>query len=231
MKLAVRRSMKDIKPSRASSVAIRRMISGSSARAASSSARYVRAEAIVAATPSGACAAIVSAIAIARSSCLPGVDDLLHEADAMRLVGAELVAGEQPAHRVAPAGASATSRNVAPPNGKMPRLISICAKRVVSAATHDVLREAQLDAEREAAAVHGDDGRLRARAGRALPHGSIPVAAEASFPSMHRGATFGEVEPGGEVIAVREDHAAADLGIALERAVRVAQPAKHVGAL
>jgi hypothetical protein len=81
----------------------------------------------------------------------------------MRFVRGELVAGEQPAHRVAPAsalrqavGGAAEGEDAAPD-------LNLREARV-GRGDGDVERQAQLDAKREAAAVHGDHRRLLAGA-------------------------------------------------------------------
>ena len=63
-----------------------------------------RAETSKACTPSGAAAAICFANSTARSSCLPGAVTSCTSPDAVRLVGAKILARHHVAHRVSPAG-------------------------------------------------------------------------------------------------------------------------------
>ena len=76
--------------------------------------------------------------------------DLLHEAEAERRRGVELVAGEQVAHGVAPSGALDQADRT--PRRQMPRLTSSCANGSMRG-DHDVGRQRKLDADREADAL------------------------------------------------------------------------------
>ena len=89
----------------------------------------------------------------------PARDDLLDEPDAERFFRAELVAGEQPSHRVAPAGRLHEAERGAGEREDAALDLDLRELRV-RRGDADVLREAKLDAERQAATVHGDDGGL-----------------------------------------------------------------------
>src|SRR5690606_27326223 len=94
---------------------------------------------------------------------LAGSDDLLHEADPERLGGVELLAGEEPAHRVAPPGDLRQAQGGAA-EGEDPALDLDLAEAGVAGSDPDVGGEQQLDADGEAVALGGHDQRLAADA-------------------------------------------------------------------
>jgi hypothetical protein len=94
------------------------------------------------------------------------------------------------------------------------------------ASSVDVLSQAELDAEREAAAVNGDDGRLGALTPVNCPR-IDRSAAQCKLAACDEGCDACQVHPGREVITVREDHSAAHPGIALEDTESFAQRAEH----
>ena len=152
--------------------------------------------------------------------------DLLDEPDAQRLFCAELVAGQEPAHRVAPA------RRLHPAEGRAAERedaalhLDLRELRVVGG-DGDVGREHELDAEREAAAVHGAHDRLGPR--RAVEAERIDRALGGEQPLAlhdHR-RDLREIEAGGEVLTVREEHAAAQRPL-LELGVRRGQLLEHL---
>src|SRR5262249_22064504 len=91
----------------------------------------------------------------------------------------------------------------------------------------DVLGQAQLDAERQTAAVDGDDGRLGSLPAVHTPGIDAPGEVELALHEQRR--NVHEIESGGEVLAVGEDDATADVGVALELAERIAERTQHVG--
>src|SRR5262249_11287642 len=149
---------------------------------------------------------------------LPRRRDLLHQADAICLVGGELVAGEQPALRVGPADL-ARKANGGAADGVNPALDLDLPEAGVRRGDADVGREEQLDPDREAGALHRADDGLRdartdeaERVERAFGDGHAPLAEGAD--------ELGEIEAGGEVIAVRVEDDGAHLRVSLRLEVR-----------
>ena len=152
--------------------------------------------------------------------------DLLHEAQAKRLGGIEAVARQHPLHGVAPAGRPGEARRRAAERQNRARHLELREHRVVGC-DDDVAREGELDAQREARALHGEhDGLAHARAihapgvNAALGHHREPLRPDA-------GHHVGQVEPAREVVAVRKDHADPQLGVAVELAVGQGQLLEH----
>ena len=88
----------------------------------------------MACTPSGAWAAMVSAIWEGALELLAGLDHLLDQAEAQGLLGVELVAGEEPARGVAPAGGASPREGGAAEGVDAALDLDRWAKRVLEAA-------------------------------------------------------------------------------------------------
>ena len=142
------------------------------------------------------------------------LDDLLHQADAVRLVGAELVAGEQPAHRVAPAELARQADGGAA-DGIDAALTSICPKRVSRAATRtSVASMSSMPMVKQMPCTAATTGLPRRRPCR--PNGSMMSSLDRHAPAREDGRPLGEIEPAREVVAVREEDAGAQLVVAVE---------------
>jgi len=135
---------------------------------------------------------------------LTGRHHLLNEADAVRLGGVELVAREDPAHRVAPTGLAGEADGRAA-EGEDPAFdLELRESRRLGGDAH-VARERELDADGHADALQRANDRL-------VPHGSIKTqwidgAVSHGEPSAREGRRhLDEVEPTGEVVSVREEH-------------------------
>jgi hypothetical protein len=147
--------------------------------------------------------------------------DLLDQPDPQRLGGVELVAGEQPPHRVAPAALAREPQRRAADRID-PALDLDLGEPRRRRRDPDVGREQELDADGQTRALDRADDRLAdPRAGQAerihAAVGDLPRAAR-----EHR-APLRQIEPAGEVIAVGVQHADAQRGVALELAVPAAQ--------
>ena len=90
---------------------------------------------------------------------LAGLDDLLHEADAVGLGGAELVGAQQVVHGVAPTGALHVADR-RPAERREAALRLELAEAGVGRGDDDVAGEGDLDADRERDPLHGGDERL-----------------------------------------------------------------------
>ena len=150
--------------------------------------------------------------------------DFLDQSDAIRLGGVELVPGQQPSHRIAPAG--------------LPRQPQGRTAERVDAAQHldlgelgvfrrypDVGGQEQFDAEGQAPTLgRGDDG-LR------------PVAVEAPWITStlgsgqittgHIGGDVDEIEPRGEVVAMSEQHPDPQVLVGFEKSVGEREIGEH----
>ena len=154
--------------------------------------------------------------------------DLLHEADPARLFRAELVAGEQVVHRVAPPAAlDEADRGAA--RGVDAALRLELREAAVVGGDDDVAGQHHLDARGVGDPVHRGDDRLAARARER--HRVDAVAALAFAPPaavLHPLGPLREVEPRGEMLAVAEQHAHPELGILVEARVGEAELAHHL---
>ena len=105
----------------------------------------------------------------------------------------------------------------------MPRVTSICPNRVDRGRDGDIGGEDQLDAEGEAGALHRDHDGLVSCCPDTC-HGSMPFSPTNDEAVRADARTeVGEVEAGGEVVADRVDEPDAQLGVALQLAVRVGE--------
>jgi hypothetical protein len=150
----------------------------------------------------------------------PGGHDLLDEPDPPGLVGAELLRRQQEPHGVAPPklrrGAEGGTAERQDASGDLQ-----LAEAHVGRCDHDVRGERQLDRERVRDALDGHDDRL----GYLLspdPEGVDPPAARQRGRALlgHGRPDLGEVQPGGEVPAVRVQHADPQLVVAGQALVR-----------
>ena len=185
-----------------------------------------RAFARVACTASGACAAIRWASSRPRSSCSPcGTTSCTSP---IRCASAASKVSPVSIQRIAlPHPAVRGKRIVAPPNGRMPRATSSCAKLVESAATTmSLARASSMPRVRQVPCTAITTGLVRLRPstcqGCSDPSGREPQALGADS----RG-DVGEVESGGEVVAVREDESDPQLGVAVELAVGEGELLQH----
>ena len=90
---------------------------------------------------------------------LAGFDDLLHEPDPVRLVGAELVGAQQVVHRVAPSGALHVAHGRPAERGEAALGLQL-AHPQIRGGDDDVAAEGDLDADRERDPLHRGDPRL-----------------------------------------------------------------------
>ena len=153
--------MNDAIPSWKSSVAMTALlIAGmASIAAGSSSSSASRALAIVCCSASGAhCNS--SRGQLDRPVPLPaGLDDLLHEPDAQRLVGGELVGPQEVVHRVAPSGALHVAHRRAAERREAALGLEL-AEPGVGRGHDDVAGQRDLDPDREGDALHRGHQRL-----------------------------------------------------------------------
>jgi hypothetical protein len=151
--------------------------------------------------------------------------DLLHHAHAEGLFRAELVAGEQPPHRVAPAALARHSNGRSADGVDAPLDLDLPEPRALRRDA-EVGREEQLDADREADARHcANDGLGAERAPEA--HRVDGALGDGELPGRHHRRPLREIEPAGEVIAVSPEDRDAQLGVALELGVCAAQIFEH----
>ena len=118
-----------------------------------------RALASVACTPSGACRAISWASSRGPRDVRPGRHHLLDQPDPQGLGGAELLRGEQEAHRVAPAELRGRAEGGAAERHDPAADLQL-AKAHVIGGDHDVGGQGELDRQGERDAVDRHDDRL-----------------------------------------------------------------------
>ena len=114
-------------------------------------------------------------------------DDLLHQPDAVRLVGAELVGEEQVVHRVAPTGPLHVAHGRPAERGEAPLGLEL-AHPQVRGGHDDVAAERDLDADRERDPLQRGDPRL----------GQAPPEAE----RVHRRRRLGGAPLGGGLLGL-----------------------------
>ncbi len=152
------------------------------------------------------------------------IGHLLDQPDAVRLGGVELIAGEQPAHGVAPAGLAGqadrrTAERVnAPPHFEL-------GESGTDGGDADVGGQQQLDAQCRAPAVRDRDQR---RGPRAIQPPWVPaVVGEGILTGSDARADVGEIQTGGEVVAVREQHPGSHRGVGLQQRVGAGEIGEH----
>ena len=197
------------------------------AMAASSPCSRARcAEASAALTPSGAA---LSAIVLAMSLGPPyrgGLirHHLLHEADAVCLCGIELVAGQDPAHRIPPSGQAREPDGGTPERIHPPSDLHL-AEAGAFGRDADVGRQQELDACGHAPAVRRRDHRFGPRTVEAP---GIPAVVGNRLCACQDGrADVGKVETGGEVVAVCEEHPGPQGVVRLQQRIRPGQVGDH----
>jgi hypothetical protein len=152
------------------------------------------------------------------------LDDLLHEADPVRLRRVVLVAGQQPAHRVAPPGlAGEPDRRAA--EGVDTALDFELREAGPGRRDADVGGQQQFDAQRHAPALRdGDQGRGPCAI---QPPGIAPVVRDRQIAGRDGRADVHQIETGGEMITVREQHARPHGGVGFQQPVRAGQVGEH----
>ena len=151
--------------------------------------------------------------------------DFLHQAETIGFVGVEFVAGEQPAHGVAPAGDLVHAQCRATEREDSALHFELGEARVAGAEV-DVGRQHQFDADGVAVALHGHHQRL---AWTPAAEGAPGIdGAFGEFPALAEGlADIGQVQPGGEMLAVGEEQGTAQLVVGLVFAERGDQVVEH----
>lgn len=136
-----------------------------------------------------------------------------HQAETIGFVGVEFVAGEQPAHGVAPAGDLVHAQCRATEREDSALHFELGEARVAGAEV-DVGRQHQFDADGVAVALHGHHQRL---AWTPAAEGAPGIdGAFGEFPALAEGlADIGQVQPGGEMLAVGEEQGTAQLVVGL----------------
>ena len=139
---------------------------------------------------------------------------LLHQAQAVGLVGVERIAGEQPAHGVAPAGDLVHTQGGAA-EGEDAALHFHLGEAGVAGAQVDVRGENQFDADGVAIALRRDYHRF-ARPW-AAKHPPRVAAAGRDLPARGKACgDIGQVQSGAEVLAMGVDQRHTGLAVALE---------------
>jgi hypothetical protein len=92
---------------------------------------------------------------------------------------------------------------------------------------HDVARQGELDAERQAGALDRRHDGLRQLPPLDLPRVQPALGHDVEAVVAHGGRDVGEVEPGGEVLAVPDQQADAEVGVAVEEPVGERELAQH----
>ena len=153
---------------------------------------------------------------------------LLHKIQAQGLVGAKLVGGQQVQHRVAQACALGHAQRGAA-RGHDAALDFHLRKTAVLPRHHDVGAQHQLDAHREADAFDGRHHRLGAAAvaGQAEIVGLHLAVGHGLLAALHVRRDGGQVQPGGEVVAKRMQHAHAQARVVVQAGVGLGQLAEH----
>ena len=168
---------------------------------------------------------MVWAISRARANAAAAVvGDFLHQADAVRLGGVELVAGEQPPHRVTPSALAGK-----PQRRAAERIDATLHLELGEAGARrrdaDVGGQQQFDAQRHAPTVRRGDQRRGPRTVQA-PRVS-PVVGQRQIAGRDVGTDIDQVQTAGEVLAVREQHAGAHRCVGLQQSVGAGQVGEH----
>ena len=143
----------------------------------------------------------------------------------MCLGGIELVRREQVVHGIAPPSPvhepnSCPAGGVDPPQGLQLR------KAAVVGGHHNVPGQHQLNAQRECHTLYG--GHEGFPATPAQPHRVDPLGPLVALAALHGVAEFRQVQPGGEVVAVAEQHTAPQVVVLVEALEGVDQLAGHL---
>ena len=144
----------------------------------------------------------------------------------MGLGGVELVGGQQVVHGVAPA-APLHEPHCGPTGSVDASQRLMLAEPAVVGRDHDVAGQHQLDTQGVRVALDRADHRLGTHRAQCSRIGAGPVAA-APVTSLHAGGELREIQPGGEVVAVGEQHAAPQVVVAVEAGVGVDQHVHHL---
>lgn len=147
-------------------------------------------------------------------------DNFLDEADAERFGSVELVAGQQPSHRVGPADLAREAEGRAA-DGVDATLDLDLAEARRRGGDANVRREHELDADREADALDGADDRLLDAARE--PERIETAVGDVKRAAREDGRPLREIEAAGEVVAVCVEDTDAQLAIAVELCVREAE--------
>ena len=149
----------------------------------------------------------------------------LNQAQAIGFVGIKLVAGEQPAHGVAPAGALVHAQGGAT-KGEDAALHFHLGEAGIAGAQVDIRGQHQLDADGVAVALGRDYHRLA----HPWPAKHAPGVAAVCWdlPAGGKlGRHIGQVQPGGKVLALGEHQGYPGLAVTLELAIGAAQVVEH----
>jgi hypothetical protein len=142
------------------------------------------------------------------------------------LGGVELVGCQQVVHGVAPPAPLHEADRGAAGGVDAPQRFVLSESGVLGG-DDDVAGQHHLDAQRVGVALHGGDDRLGASAAES---GRVdPVGGAAPFTRAHAVVPLGQVEAGGEVGTVGEEHAAPQVVVLVEAGEGLAGLAPHVG--
>lgn len=158
----------------------------------------------------------------------PHRHNLLHQANAMRVLGSELLRSEQETHRVPPPNPGGRTERRAPEWEDSSSYLQLAEPDVVCS-NNDVGRQGKLDGEGESDSVDGHDHRLWDGVSP-HPKGVIPSpTSQYRRPLVYeRGPNFSQIQTGTEVISMPVKNTDAKLGVTSQLTVCEGQLLQHL---